>query len=102
MKIPQNAWIGVLLITMGLIAIVVFSWLKIPEGATAISVVVLGVGIIQGISHQETSKALDTLRKSIRPPSLVDEAEKLYNPNVPRETLLSQKPQNPDEVRRGK
>jgi hypothetical protein len=89
----NNAWLGVILIFLGLVAVVVFAWLKIPEGATALAVVVLGIGIIQGQSAHTTTTELKNLRASMRPPpSLVDEYERLQSPSVSRETLLSVKP----------
>jgi hypothetical protein len=98
----NNAWLGVILIALGLIATVIFTWLKIPEGATAISIVVLGIAVLQGQYAHTTTKELTnttqeltTLRKSMRPPSLVDEYEKLSSPSIPRETLLSQRPKDP-------
>jgi uncharacterized membrane protein AbrB (regulator of aidB expression) len=88
----NNAWLGVTLIALGLVAVVMFTWLKIPEGATAISIVVLGIAIIQGQAAHSTTQELTSLRKSMRPPSLVDEFEKLSSPNIPRESLLSRRP----------
>jgi hypothetical protein len=86
----NNAWLGVILIALGLIAICVFTWLKIPQGATAIAIVTLGIGILQGIGHQNATQEVKTLRASMRPPpSLVDEFERLQSPSVSRETLLS-------------
>jgi xanthine/uracil/vitamin C permease (AzgA family) len=97
----NSAWLGVVLIVLGLVAMVVFTWMKIPEGATAISIVVLGIAILQGQYAHTTTKQLTntteeltTLRRSMRPPSLVDEYEKLSSPSVSRETLLSQRPKD--------
>lgn len=115
MNSVNNPWLGVSLIALGLAAIVLFSWLKIPQGATAIAIMTLGIGVIQGMSHQTTNKELVTLRKSMspppgtltppaRPPSLVDEFEKVQG-NGPKEKTLSSPPptmregsSNPDKV----
>jgi hypothetical protein len=92
----NSPWLGVVLIALGLVAIVVFDWLKIPQGASALAVLTLGIAILQGVSHQNTSKELTnttnelvTLRKSMRPPSLVDEFEKVSSIEGPKEKNLS-------------
>lgn len=93
----NSAWLGVTLIALGLVATVVFTWLKIPEGATAISIVVLGIAVLQGQSVHTTTTELKNLRASMRPPpSLVDEYEKLQSPSVSRETILSGRPKAKD------
>ena len=92
----NSAWLGVTLIALGLVATVVFTWLKIPEGATAISIVVLGIAVLQGQSVHTTTTELKNLRASMRPPSLVDEFERLQSPSVSRETILSGRPKSKD------
>jgi hypothetical protein len=81
-----SPWIGVVLIAIGLVAIVVFAFLKIPEGSLAIGVVTAGIMIVHGRQSAQVQKDYRVLKNSMRPPpSLVDEQEKkqLFSPPPP-------------------
>jgi len=73
-----NPWVAVILICVGVVATVVFSLLRIPEAGIPAAVVSVGIAILTGGQHAETSKELVTLRKSLRapPPETPEDAGK--------------------------
>jgi uncharacterized protein YoxC len=73
----MSPWLAVVVIAMGLVAIVVFSYFHINEAVIAIAVIQLGIFLLQAKSHVQATTQLKEIRNSMRPPpSLVDEIER--------------------------
>jgi uncharacterized membrane protein len=83
---PLSPWIGVTLIGVGLSAIVVFAYFKIPEASLAVAVVTAGIMILQAKQNAQVHKDYVVLKNSIRPPT--DE-------NQPKTTFTVKPPDNP-------
>lgn len=79
-----NPWIGAVVIVVGVLSAALFSLLKIDAAILPAAIVTAGIALLQAREHAETRKDLGTtrtelvtLKASMRPPSLVDEGEKV-------------------------
>jgi hypothetical protein len=80
----SNPWIGVVLVVLGLIAMVVFSLVRLPaEGGIAVAIITAGIAIAQARGHESTQRELVTLRRSMRPPDALTGAPSLPSPPAP-------------------
>ncbi len=71
----MNPWAVVALVTVGVCGSLGFSALGHPDGGAVFALVSVGFSILGARLHTETRKELQTLRASMRPPSLVDPKE---------------------------
>jgi hypothetical protein len=68
-----NPWIAVVVIVVGVGAAIGFALLHIPEASIPSGIVAVGVTILLGGAHAQTTGQLKTLRASMRPPPALDD-----------------------------